>query len=238
MQLIDNRVNMYDDIKSKFIETKDVKEKFGVTPDLLLDAFSLIGDSSDNVPGVPSIGPKTAAELINNFGSLETMYDNIDHIKQKKRQETLQTNKDLAFLSRDLITLHADVPIETNIDDLKVRQIEYDKMFSILSVYEFTSLATRIPKPQEDIIQETSQTLSEIIELIDKSPSIILAPQYDQNSPTTLTHLSIYLENYAYVVNDIAESITLLPKLLASQHIIIYDMKKIHVCYQLSRNTN
>lgn len=95
MQLIDENISLYDPIKSKFIRATEVNEKFSVKPDQVIDILSLIGDSSDFVPGVPGIGPKTAAELINTYHSLDGIYQNIDNIPASKRKESLITNKNL-----------------------------------------------------------------------------------------------------------------------------------------------
>ena len=111
MQLVNDKIRIYDPMKSKIIGTKEVKEKFGVRPDQVIDVQSLAGDSSDNIPGVPGIGIKTAAELINKYNSLDNLLKNLEEIKQKKRKETLINNKDNTILSRKLVTLKNDVPV-------------------------------------------------------------------------------------------------------------------------------
>ena len=116
MQLVSKDVRLYDPMKSKVIGEKEVIDKFGVKPDQVIDVQSLAGDSSDNIPGVPGIGIKTASELINKYNDLDTLLAKASEIKQNKRRETLLENKDKALLSRKLVTLKADVPVK---DDLE-----------------------------------------------------------------------------------------------------------------------
>src|SRR6185437_5588584 len=110
MQLIRPGVEMMDPIKKIKLGPEAVFEKFGVTPDKVVDVQALAGDSTDNVPGVPGIGVKTAAQLITEYGSLEALLDRAGEIKQPKRREALQTNAELARLSKKLVTLRDDVP--------------------------------------------------------------------------------------------------------------------------------
>ena len=112
MQLIRPGVEFYDPMKDKFFTPEDVREKFGVYPDKVVDVQALSGDSTDNVPGVPGIGPKTAAELVNTFGSLEQVLAHAGEIKQNKRRETLLANLDNARVSLALVRLRDDVPVE------------------------------------------------------------------------------------------------------------------------------
>ena len=106
MQLYRKDVRLFDPMKNKFITPEDIVNKFGVEPEKVIDVQSLAGDSSDNVPGVPGIGVKTAAELINKYGTLEKLLDNAHEIKQNKRRETLIENKDKAIISKKLVTLN------------------------------------------------------------------------------------------------------------------------------------
>ena len=117
MQLIRPGIEFYDSMKDKFFTPDDVKEKFGVYPDKVVDVQALAGDSTDNVPGVPGIGLKTAAELINTFGSLEEVLNRAGEIKQNKRRETLLSNIENARISKQLVELKQDVAVEKNIED-------------------------------------------------------------------------------------------------------------------------
>jgi DNA polymerase-1 len=144
MQLIGDGVSMYDAMKQKTIGEAEVREKFGVGPDKVLEVLSLIGDSSDNVPGVPGIGPKTAAELINQYGDLENLLAHLGDIKQPKRRETLVANADNARLSKQLVALHADVPSLPKLEELAVRAPDADKLVTFLQAHGFKSLVARI----------------------------------------------------------------------------------------------
>jgi DNA polymerase-1 len=111
-QLVDENIFIYDAMKQIKVGIEEVKEKWGIeNPKQLLDVLSLMGDSADNVPGVPSIGPKTASELINQFGSVENLIENLDYIKQEKRRNAIKDNLDNLILSKKLITLFTDVDI-------------------------------------------------------------------------------------------------------------------------------
>lgn len=140
MQLIRNGVSMYDPIKQKPIGPAEVMEKFGVAPDKVIEVQALIGDSVDNVPGVPGIGPKTAAELIRQFGSLEGVLGNLDQIKQPKRREVLAQHAQAARISRQLVELHCDVPLPLPLEQLEDQPLDKEKMLAFMQGQNFTSL--------------------------------------------------------------------------------------------------
>jgi DNA polymerase-1 len=144
MQLVRDGVGMLDPMKDRSIGPAEVMEKFGVTPDKVIDVQALAGDSTDNVPGVPGIGIKTAAELINTYGDLETLLSRAGEIKQPKRRETLQTNADKARISYQLVKLKDDVPLELGLDDLKLSPVEWPKLSAFLNEMEFRTLTSRI----------------------------------------------------------------------------------------------
>ena len=156
MQLFKKDVRIYDPMKNKFITNEDVKTKFGVTPDKVVDVQSLAGDSSDNVPGVPGIGVKTAAELINKYKTLENLLDKAQEIKQNKRRETILENKDKALISKKLVTLKKDVPVKDNLEDFILKNIDKDKLFSFLREMEFNRLLSSVISVygQPEILQQ------------------------------------------------------------------------------------
>ena len=143
MQLVSKKVRLYDPMKSKVLGEKEVIEKFGVKPNQVVDVQSLAGDSSDNVPGVPGIGIKTASELINKYKTLEILLKKAGEIKQNKRRETLLTNQDKAFLSKQLVTLKDDVPIKDELSSFVLKNVEKDKLFDFLRDMEFNRLLSR-----------------------------------------------------------------------------------------------
>ena len=129
MQLVSNKVRLFDPMKSKLIGEKEVIEKFGVKPGQVIDVQSLAGDSSDNIPGVPGIGIKTAAELINKYKTLENLLNKASEIPQNKRRETLLSNKDKAMISKQLVTLKNDVPLKNDATDFIIKDINKDKLY-------------------------------------------------------------------------------------------------------------
>ena len=144
MQLVQPGVVMLDGMKAKKIGRDEVFEKFGVWPDKVVDVQSLAGDSVDNVPGVPGIGIKTAAELITEYGDLDTLLARASEIKQPKRREKLIEFADQARMSRDLVRLKADVPAEVPVDQLGVHDPDPATLLAFLRAMEFNTLTRRI----------------------------------------------------------------------------------------------
>ena len=144
MQLVSNKVRLFDPMKSRVIGEKEVIEKFGVKPDQVIDVQSLAGDSSDNVPGVPGIGIKTAAELINKYKNLEKLLSKASEITQNKRRETLIANKDKALLSKQLVTLKDDVPVKNDPKEFLIKDIDKDKLYEFLREMEFNRLLSQV----------------------------------------------------------------------------------------------
>jgi DNA polymerase-1 len=144
MQLVNDRVVMYDTMKDKKIGRDEVIEKFGVPPDKVIEVQALIGDSTDNVPGVPSIGQKTAALLINEYGDLETLLKRAGEIKQDKRRQAIVDNADKARLSKKLVTLDTNVKLDVPIGDLAVHEPDHKRLIAFLKAMEFSSLTRRV----------------------------------------------------------------------------------------------
>ncbi|MDX2225415.1 MAG: 5'-3' exonuclease H3TH domain-containing protein, partial [Rhodospirillaceae bacterium] len=144
MQLVRGGVKLRDPIKNRDIGPDEVKEKFGVGPEKVIDVQALAGDSTDNVPGVPGIGVKTAAELIGAYGDLETLLKRAGEIKQPKRRENLQANAELARISKQLVTLKDDVPVPAKLDELVWRAPEADTLLGFLQAQNFKSLTAKV----------------------------------------------------------------------------------------------
>ncbi|WP_170372821.1 DNA polymerase I [Ruegeria arenilitoris] len=144
MQLVGDGVEMLDAMKNKRIDREGVFEKFGVYPERVVDVQALAGDSVDNVPGAPGIGIKTAALLINEFGDLETLLDRAEEIKQPKRRETLIEKRDQIELSKRLVQLDCETPLDFTLDDLELRDPDPDKLMEFLAEMEFRTLTKRI----------------------------------------------------------------------------------------------
>ena len=144
MQLIRPGIDMLDPMKNKPIGPDEVMEKFGVTPDKVVDVQSLAGDSVDNVPGAPGIGLKTAALLIQEYGDLDTLLARAGEIRQPKRREALTDHADRIRLSRQLVTLRDDTPVPVSLDDLEVVRPDADKLLKFLTEMELRSLSRRV----------------------------------------------------------------------------------------------
>jgi DNA polymerase-1 len=144
MQLVNDCVVMYDTMKDKRIGIPEVIEKFGVPPAKVIEVQALIGDSTDNVPGVPGIGVKTAAQLIGEYGDLETLLARAGEIKQEKRRQSLIDNAEQARLSKRLVTLDDRVKLDVPLADLVVHEPDYKRLIAFLKAMEFASLTRRV----------------------------------------------------------------------------------------------
>ncbi len=144
MQLIGPSVVMWDPMKDRRLAEEAVMEKFGVTPDKMIDLQALIGDSVDNVPGAPGIGPKTAAQLLDEYGDLDTLLERAGEIKQPKRRETLIEHREQILLSRQLVRLTCDAPAPEPVEDFVVRDPDPATLSAFLELMEFRSLARRV----------------------------------------------------------------------------------------------
>ena len=144
MQLVGGKVSMMDPIKTRRIGPEEVRERFGVTPEKVVEVQALAGDSTDNVPGVPGIGVKTAAELINEYGDLDNLLAHAGEIKQPKRRERLQENADLARISRQLVRLKDDVPVDEPLEVFTLKEPDPGALLGFLEQQEFKSLLARV----------------------------------------------------------------------------------------------
>jgi len=149
MQLVTNNVSMYDQMKDKHISIPEVHEKFGVGPEKMIDLQALAGDSTDNVPGVPGIGAKTAAQLLLEYGDLDTLLERAGEIKQNKRRENLIEFADQARISRELVKLDVNMNLNVPLDDLGLIEVEGGKLLSFLKGMQFTSLTKRVAETFE-----------------------------------------------------------------------------------------
>ena len=149
MQLVGNGVTMYDTMKDRRIGRAEVIEKFGVGPEKVIEVQALIGDSSDNVPGVPGIGVKTAAQLIGEYGDLETLLKRAGEIKQDKRRQSLIDNAEIARISKRLVTLDQNVPLDVPVDQLAVHEPDYKHLIAFLKAMEFNTITRRVAEKAE-----------------------------------------------------------------------------------------
>jgi DNA polymerase-1 len=183
MQLIRPGVDMFDPMKSRAIGPDEVMEKFGVPPERVIDVQSLAGDSVDNVPGAPGIGLKTAALLIQEYGDLDTLLARAHEIKQPKRREALIENADRIRISRQLVTLDCDTPLDVTLDDLEIRLPEPDTIMDFLTRMEFRTLTKRVADKlgiTAPAMPETSQLT--IIHSREEAPAEEDQPPFDTNA--------------------------------------------------------
>ncbi|WP_339761605.1 DNA polymerase I [uncultured Sulfitobacter sp.] len=165
MQLVGGGVEMLDAMKNRTIDREGVFEKFGVYPERVVDVQALAGDSVDNVPGAPGIGIKTAALLINEYGDLDALLARAEEIKQPKRRQTLIDHADQIRLSRKLVLLDENTPLDFTLDDLEVREPDADKLLGFLAEMEFRTLSKRVA------------------EVLGKEAPVIEEPKVDENGP-------------------------------------------------------
>ena len=169
MQLVSEKIRLYDPMKNKVLGENEVFEKFGVKPNQVIDVQSLAGDSSDNIPGVPGIGVKTAAELINKYKTLDVLLKNINEIPQNKRRETLLLNKDKAILSKKLVTLKEDVPVKENPEEFIMKNVDREKLFEFLREMEFNRLLSQAISFYGEIQVSNSKKSSQLKEKVEKN---------------------------------------------------------------------
>ena len=182
MQLVNRSTTLYDTMKGKRIGAAEVREKFQVDPNQVVDILALMGDSSDNIPGVEGIGPKTAAELIQAYGSLQGIYENLSAIKQEKRRTTLEQQKEKAFLSQELATVRRDVSLEYTWDELNYRGPRREQLQAFFEEMEFQGLIKRfgMESKKETLegahysILRTPEQLRAAVEQLKKQPVIAL----------------------------------------------------------------
>ncbi|MGJ8615898.1 MAG: DNA polymerase I [Sulfitobacter sp.] len=163
MQLVGDGVEMLDAMKDKTIDREGVFEKFGVYPERVVDVQALAGDSVDNVPGAPGIGVKTAALLINEYGDLDALLERASEIKQPKRRETLIENADQIRLSRRLVLLDENTPLDFTLEDLEVKDPDPDKLLTFLAEMEFRTLSKRVA----DVLGREAPAIPDIVAVPD-----------------------------------------------------------------------
>ena len=201
MQVVSKNINLLDTMKNKTIGPDEVYEKFGVTPDKVIDVQALAGDSSDNIPGAPGIGIKTAADLINQFGDLEKLLKNFGEIKQVKRKASIQDNINQIKISKELVTLRNDVKDIPKLEELEKKEISISKLVPFLVDLELNKLSERIIKKNPDIKIKTKQKPYQK----EERSKDISNEKEEKNIPSKKVKYSLVnsLEELKKIVNDI-----------------------------------
>lgn len=193
MQLVTNRISMFDAIKNKMIGPDQVKEKFGVGPEKVVDVQALAGDSTDNVPGVPGIGVKTAAQLILEYGNLDSVLARASEIKQPKRRQSLIDFADQARLSRELVRLRDDVPTDLTVDQLHRQNPDPEQLLSFLNEQGFKTLIAKI----QSRLLATGESLPEISGTPPTEPTTPITTQYELVQSTAVLQDWVTQARYA-----------------------------------------
>ncbi len=174
LQLVGPHVSVYDSLKERTYGPHEVEERFGVPPERIVEIMGLMGDASDNIPGVPGVGEKTAQALIKTYGTIENLLTHATEISRPKLRQSLLENAELARLSRELAVLHADVPLELNFDRLSLREADAPALLGILRELEFSSLlkyvAPEMSAPTDYRTVLTEHDLADMIARVSRFP--------------------------------------------------------------------
>jgi DNA polymerase-1 len=198
LQLVDQKTMFWDPMNDRKFDRAGVAEKFGVSVDALLDYFALIGDNSDNIPGVPGVGPKTAAKLIEEFGSLDNLYDRLDEIRAKKLADKLAENREAAFLSRDLIRLRQDLKVPLELEDYRLLKPNNDKLRELFTFLGFSRLLkTEVETPGLDrsgykLVSDVDE-LRQLVEKLAKGPHLAVDVETSGLDPLVVDLVGISL---------------------------------------------
>ena len=201
MQVVSKNINLLDTMKNKTVGPNEVYEKFGVPPEKVIDVQALAGDSSDNIPGAPGIGIKTAADLVNQFGDLDRLLKNFNEIKQIKRKESIKDNIEQIKISKKLVTLRNDVKNIPKLDDLVKKEISISRLIPFLVDLELNKLSERIIKKNPDIKIKTKQKPYQK----EERSKDISNEKEEKNIPSKKVKYSLVnsLEELKKIVNDI-----------------------------------
>jgi DNA polymerase-1 len=187
MQLVTDKTAIWDPMKDTTIGLQSIKEKFGIEPHQMIDVQGLSGDTSDNIPGVPGIGPKTALSLIKTYCSMQGIYEKLDTLTPKKQRENLENFKDQAFLSRELVTINTRVPVSLDPAKFKVAAPERKKLSELFKNLEFRQLQQAFPE-QADLSSKDYQAITNIADLKKLVSRLETAERFALDTETTSTN--------------------------------------------------
>ena len=187
MQLVTDKITIWDPMKDSTIDLQSIKEKFGIEPHQMIDVQGLSGDTADNIPGVPGIGPKTALSLIETYRSMLGVYEKLDTITQKKQRENLENFKDQAFLSRELVTINTQVPVSLDPAKFKVTAPQRKKLTVLFKNLEFRQLQQAFPE-QADLSSKEYQAIMNMADLQKLIAHLETAGRFALDTETTSTN--------------------------------------------------
>ncbi|MDH3390475.1 MAG: DNA polymerase I [Desulfobulbaceae bacterium] len=179
LQLVGDNIVVWEPMKDVVLDSEGVKKKYNLYPYMLLDFFALMGDKSDNIPGIPGIGPKSAEKLINEFGSLENLYENLDSLKKSKMKENIAAHRDDAFMSRELIDLKEDLDIPLDENDYRLPEPDRDKLKELYTELEFTrflkaEISVEAVSQEGFFLVQTDDELAGLVKLLEKADLMVL----------------------------------------------------------------
>jgi len=226
LQLVDDSVKVLNEPKNILYTEKIVKEKMGIPPAQITDLMGLMGDASDNVPGVLGIGPKTGTELIQKFGSLENLYRNLSKVRDKLR-EKLEKGKEKAFLSKRLVTLVKDVPVEVDIRECQIGEFNREELLKLLQELEFKTLIMElVPQEEKHKVDYkgifNQKEFEALLEKLKKAPIFSLDLETTSPDPmrATIVGISFALEPYAACYIPVAHNYLGAPKQLEKKYVL------------------
>lgn len=226
LQLVDDSVKVLNEPKNILYTEETVREKMGVSPGEITDLMGLIGDVSDNVPGVWGIGPKTGVELIKEFGSVENLYRNLSKVRDKLR-EKLEKGKENAFLSKRIVTLRKDVPVEVDIRDCQVGEFNREELLRLLRELEFkTLIAELIPEEKTQKVEHRGifdqNEFGVFLDELGEAPLVSLDLETTDPDPmrAAIVGISFALKPYVAVYLPLAHSYLGAPKQLEKRYVL------------------
>jgi len=229
-QIISPHIRIYDTLKNKYFGIDDVKERFGTEPERVVEVMGLMGDSSDNIPGVPGIGEKTAKALIEEYGTIENLLANADKITKPKLKENLKANAELARLSRSLATIQTDIPIETEYKELSISEPDNEKLFPLLKELEFTAML-KMAAPEVSVKEHLTLEPDRAVEKLRGEGEIAMKLISDDLDPMKgkIDGIALARKGEAFYITDGRGGVTppLLKPLLEGKAVKVgHDLKK------------
>ncbi len=209
MQLVTDNSVIWDPMKEEFIDKAYIKKKFNLSPKQIIDMLGLCGDSADNIPGVPGIGPKTAVKLLNEFSSIEGIYENLDSLKKKKSlYKKLKENKDQAFLSRDLVAIDRSVKVDEDLEKFRLKPFDREKLSLLFKELEFKSLyrefaETKGKAPKDYRLVTDISEIKKLVKKLEKAKKFALDTETTSKHPMNASLVGIsfsYKENQGFYI--------------------------------------